>query len=1096
MSIRFNSFAIAGCITAGVLSTVLLLVANPRHALAAGETYTWTGLQTIRASGGSLTAPVNLNEVGFSTVPGSGNEDFSGEFILSKLDPSGADCYVDINVRIGATTQSGNMAAQVIPVLSSPGTPITPGCPANVVQSYNQTIPIGGARPSSGSETHGQQAIDVRAFIGVPPAKAPANTTVRVTGSNKIAAGSPLVLQRQAVPGDSASTQYVGTLYLPPGTYTICISQPAACQSVTKVKFTPTGVTFGEAANDRTITANITLTTIGAIQAVHYDSQLVVLKSSDGTVVKSAQTNPFDFTPSSSSQQAAGAATQTVDAKLSAILQNVDPGTYQVCIDSLGTCKTVTKLKGQALSVDLSGDGTSVANGGNGNGQGPTPSCKTTGDAMAWIMCSIIDGLANTVDGIYQNVVLPMLQTPSLGPNDTSQGKHLYAAWSSFRIYADLFLIIALLVIVFGQSIGGGLVDAYTAKKVLPRLLAAAILINLSYFIVTIAVDITNVIGVGISNLILAPFGLNQAFDLSTLSSGAKATAGTIGLGLGGAGGVVAASFLIGAGSVSAAAGAALSLVWSFVLLPGLLIFIAIMCTLIIRLGLIFGLVIFAPVAFALYALPNTEQYFRRWWDLLYRTLLVFPIISVMFAISKVMAQSVIWSVGGKGVYGGFAYILALLIMILPLAGIPFAFKLAGGIIGRIHDFAKGATGKLSQSGFMKRGRENAAANAMRMRQGGSAKTLNSIDRSALGRGLHRIPVAGSALRSSAARAQERVSMLGTETLKDPRLAPIANDEWALKAAMAGSHGAAMDLLMNRYGRTRDQAEADISRFAATGLGWSQSSQIAAFQAGVADGTVFKDNKEQGSFIASIAGQNDALRDRIWGSAYAGNKSAGRYELSSSYSTGQRLVERLAYGGQNAVADYEWDQAAVEGGRNTSNTELSRLKGMGMDNLTGALTRSIERDSQLVEVSAQRAADVNLTVEQRQEAEVAGREAEQRLVQSVAKVENMRDAGMYSPEALITKLDTQTIRRVRPQIDAVLAQTKQETAARDAAGGVIYGPPQGPPLTAPNPDYSPSVAQEYDTQRQGGYSGRIPPGTPGGPGDPGAAPPPDAPGPH
>jgi len=78
--------------------------------------------------------------------------------------------------------------------------------------------------------------------------------------------------------------------------------------------------------------------------------------------------------------------------------------------------------------------------------------------------------------------------------------------WSSFRLYGDIVLVIALLVIVFGEAIGGGVIDAYTAKKVLPRILIAAILINLSIYIVAALEDIVNIVGSGLDSLIRLPF--------------------------------------------------------------------------------------------------------------------------------------------------------------------------------------------------------------------------------------------------------------------------------------------------------------------------------------------------------------------------------------------------------------------------------------------------------------------------------------------------------------------------------------------------------------------------------------------------------------
>ena len=135
---------------------------------------------------------------------------------------------------------------------------------------------------------------------------------------------------------------------------------------------------------------------------------------------------------------------------------------------------------------------------------------------MSWIMCEALDGLANTVGDMYTGIIVPMLRIP---PLEASNGQNIGAnsgaievknAWEGFRIYGNILLIIALLIVVFGEAIGGGIIDAYTAKKVLPRIVAAAVLINLSFYLVAIAVDIFNVIGAGLGDLITKGFGLGS----------------------------------------------------------------------------------------------------------------------------------------------------------------------------------------------------------------------------------------------------------------------------------------------------------------------------------------------------------------------------------------------------------------------------------------------------------------------------------------------------------------------------------------------------------------------------------------------------------
>lgn len=324
--------------------------------------------------------------------------------------------------------------------------------------------------------------------------------------------------------------------------------------------------------------------------------------------------------------------------------------------------------------------------GGLGSGPGtPYAECVASGYNLSWILCPVIDGLAKSGDEIYGHIIQPLLfiepvnlTGPSTGPG--SDPTHTFAIWENFRIYGDIFLIIALLVVVFGESIGGGLIDAYTAKKVLPRLLGAAILINLSIYIVALGVDITNILGAGLGNLLEAPFkDVSGGFVLHL-----KGGTSDAGVGL-----VVLFGLLIAKAHIAAAVAEMLLL---FVLLLALLIILAILVTVVLRKGLILILIVSSPVAFALYCLPNTEKYFRRWWDLFLRTLFVYPIIAVLFAMGNIM--SVTMSSGTNGALGDLAGFLAIFALFIPLLMIPYSFRIAGGLLGRFHEFATNSAKK------------------------------------------------------------------------------------------------------------------------------------------------------------------------------------------------------------------------------------------------------------------------------------------------------------------------------------------------------------------------------------------------------------------
>ncbi|MGH7240778.1 MAG: hypothetical protein ACREGB_00600 [Candidatus Saccharimonadales bacterium] len=298
--------------------------------------------------------------------------------------------------------------------------------------------------------------------------------------------------------------------------------------------------------------------------------------------------------------------------------------------------------------------------------------CKAKVPVLGWLLCKLIDGMQNAVGAIYDHIINPLLTIEPISTKDKSGAVNpIYNVWKNFRLYSDVFLFIAVLVIVFGEAIGGGLIDAYSAKKMLPRLLIATLLINLSFYLVAVVVDIANVVGNGLADLITAPFAMGGNFNLQV------GTAGTVGLATLLAGAVIWAKISL--------TGQFMAWLWFSILLPLLLIFLAILVTVLLRQILVVFLVIISPVAFALYCLPNTEKYFKKWWDILFETLLVFPIITALFAMGKVSAYLLSHSSSGA-LSNGLAQIMGVVALVMPLLLIPFSFKIAGGLIGRAHD--------------------------------------------------------------------------------------------------------------------------------------------------------------------------------------------------------------------------------------------------------------------------------------------------------------------------------------------------------------------------------------------------------------------------
>src|SRR5262249_7018317 len=127
-----------------------------------------------------------------------------------------------------------------------------------------------------------------------------------------------------------------------------------------------------------------------------------------------------------------------------------------------------------------------------------------------------------------------------VAPDGSKPIEPVYQIWSAFRNVATVFFILIFFLTVFGTAIGW---DNYTIKKVLPRLIAGAILVPFSLYICVILVDIGNVVGQGLVALTgqaIPPANINFRSNISVLFLGTGATLGIIAA----AGGIVT----IGAG--------------------------------------------------------------------------------------------------------------------------------------------------------------------------------------------------------------------------------------------------------------------------------------------------------------------------------------------------------------------------------------------------------------------------------------------------------------------------------------------------------------------------------------------------------------------
>jgi hypothetical protein len=300
-----------------------------------------------------------------------------------------------------------------------------------------------------------------------------------------------------------------------------------------------------------------------------------------------------------------------------------------------------------------------------------TAATETTCDiphGTGWIICPVTRTLANAMDFIY-GVISSFLE---VRPLQTTQDATLYKAWSYMRNFANVAFVIGFLIIIYSQVTGLG-VSAYGIKKVLPRIVIAAILVNISYWLCALAVDVSNILGASFQNIFTElRAGLSNNPNWSNMQvSWTELTAFL----LSGVGGALFGTWLIVSGPTIT--GAALMLVP--VLLSVVLAALVALVVLALRQGLIIILIVVSPLAAVAYLLPNTESYAKKWGNLFQTMLVLFPIFSIIFGGSQLAGLLIIQNANNI-----IMVILGMAVQVAPLFVTPLIVKFSGSLLGRI----------------------------------------------------------------------------------------------------------------------------------------------------------------------------------------------------------------------------------------------------------------------------------------------------------------------------------------------------------------------------------------------------------------------------
>ena len=431
------------------------------------------------------------------------------------------------------------------------------------------------------------------------------------------------------------------------------------------------------------------------------------------------------------------------------------------------------------------------------------PSCTSNAGELGWILCPIVTGASSFLQEFYENWIEPFLnininlfrtQLDDDGSlltdaSDTNQS-NIYQVWTAFQAIANLAFVVVFLFVIFSQLTGIG-IDNYGIKKILPKLIVCAIMINLSYIICMIAVELSNIIGFALKGFLtqtqFVPNVENIAIKVNqSTPSGELPTFG--------------ARLAVVGIIAGIAIPYALAVGWA-VLIPALVLVLSVLMSLFflfamlgIRQALVVILVCLSPLAFVCYMLPNTKKLFDKWFSVFKAMLLAFPICSGLVYGGDLVAKIlVIANQSSDGIVSSLGILFtAAIVSIAPVFMIP-------GLIRKGLDAMGGLGAKLS--GIQARGRgladrgirstnlakdlQSRQNNLNQFRDARRARRLSGIGKdgklNTLGKIQNKIPRTAAQRAALAAKRQRGLANV-SESMNDNRLL----SEEGVKAVGAG----------------------------------------------------------------------------------------------------------------------------------------------------------------------------------------------------------------------------------------------------------------------------------------------------------------------
>lgn len=749
---------------------------------------------------------------------------------------------------------------------------------------------------------------------------------------------------------------------------------------------------------------------------------------------------------------------------------DLDPGTYKVYINCIqnGQSHPVTYNNVKVTAGQIT-DLKDVDKADDGEAEDENSACVIKNWAFRWAACPIIIGLVgeDPTDPAKNNGIIKQLEVWVVGALATSVGgtfgdangqnegdaSAYYKAWNSFRILSVSIIIIGGVIMVLSQALGLDMFDAYTIRKLLPRLLITAILIAISWWLMAYIVQFFNNLTVWVASAIATPFK-NKPFDP-----------------LGGE--AIAAQFV--------AVIVAVALINPMIVLSyiGTIVMALVITalTLAIRKMLLVFIIITAPLFLVAGLFQGTEKYAKMGRSGFFGLLAMGPIFSGTIALGQAMARLISDASDPLG-------ILRLGFLVAPLFAIPVIFMRIGGaasqLTGIMNDRSKGVFDRLKN----KRGEERQEL-MHKMAQGrrfsGRLNGLNTLTAGSVA-AVKTATVNPRAWRGRVNAAMGQNAMrAGQEVMESAGWKSIIENDNATAAGEYNSRAAAIQGLTPRIGRQQaiDAANAFEAAMGAGAYG-TQATRVASFMSRIQTGTGFADTIDPatGAVVrtamqnaveaaANAAGGNRGLGTDLAGWANAFTKKAGNWSVAAGFTPWNNLVQQniaasQGHGAAPTMAQYT--EAGYQAALNTDNVTALRQKGPA----TQSMARNIARFMQTQNAIAN---DPTRSDHERNE-------ALNHLAVATKKLENIQGSSNYGAEANVMAMQqhgAETVHHITEDVNFRLNPTVTTHAARvtvDAMGNTVANPNAGQTYQTPNADYNAAMnraAQRVQPPNRRGY---------------------------